>query len=195
MKSFYSFVIGLIVATSFFAQIPMRGVYVSDIDTSADACNDFFEYANGAWRKANPIPASMPRWSRRWQAGEKAKDRLREILVEVSAKQNYPKGSAEQLVGDFFSTCNNQALADKLGVTVLEPLLRTIRAAKNKQDVLRSIATLEKHGIWTPFIFVGGQDNHAPENVIAQIYAGGLSLPDRDYYLKTEERFVDFREK
>ena len=59
-----------------------RGVYVSDLDRSADPCTDFFGFSNGTWRQQNPIPASMTRWSRRWQAGETSKDRLKDILAK-----------------------------------------------------------------------------------------------------------------
>src|SRR5882762_6931245 len=79
-----------------------HGVYVSDLDRSADPCTDFFPFANGTWRKQNPIPASMPRWSRRWQAGETAKDRRKDILDEVSAKTDWPPAGVEQLIGDFY---------------------------------------------------------------------------------------------
>jgi endothelin-converting enzyme/putative endopeptidase len=186
------FVSSALFSTSF-AQT--RGVFMSDIDPSANACNDFFAYSNGGWRRNNPIPASMPRWSRRWQSGENAKDRLREILLEVSAKGPYKNGSTEQLVSDFYTTCTNEALANKLGMKPVRLLLAQIKAAKNKADVQNAIARLSKIGIGAPFFFTGGQDNHDPENVIAQIYAAGLGLPDRDYYLKPEDRFVEAREK
>jgi endothelin-converting enzyme/putative endopeptidase len=193
MNILKSFFVAIVLFSTSFAQT--RGVFMSDIDPSADACNDFFAYSNGSWRKNNPIPASMPRWSRRWQSGEKAKDRLREILVEVSSKGPYKNGTTEQLVSDFYITCTNEALANKLGMEPVRPLLAQIKAAKNKADVQNAIARLARLGIGAPFIFTGGQDNHEPENVIAQIYAAGLGLPDRDYYLKTEDRFVEAREK
>src|SRR5262245_25131604 len=74
----------------------LSGVYTDDIDRSVDPCTDFFEFANGAWRKANPIPASMPRWSRRWQAGETSKERLKDILEPIAAKRDWKAGSVEQ---------------------------------------------------------------------------------------------------
>ena len=76
-----------------------HGVFASDLDRTADPCTDFYAYSNGAWRTATPIPASMRRWSRRWQAGETAKDRLKEILDEVSARKDWPGASVEQLIG------------------------------------------------------------------------------------------------
>ena len=73
------------------AEEPLKGIELSDMDRSADACTDFFEFSNGAWRAANPIPPSMSRWSRRWQAGEESKERLKGILEETATKT----GSAE----------------------------------------------------------------------------------------------------
>src|SRR6266436_117015 len=74
-----------------------KGIEIGDIDRGADPCTDFFQFANGAWRAQNPIPASMQRWSRRWAAGEANKGQLRNILEEVSRKRDWRSGSAEQL--------------------------------------------------------------------------------------------------
>src|SRR5258708_20071826 len=84
-----------------------HGIQLGDIDRAADPCNDFFQYANGAWRAQNPIPASMSRWSRRWQAGELSKDQLKDILDNVSRKHDWPSGSVEQLIGDYYPACTN----------------------------------------------------------------------------------------
>ena len=92
----------------------LRGIEVGDLNRNVDACEDFFEFSNGAWRAANPIPASMPRWSRRWAAGESTKDKLREILEENSVK-NHRQGSVEQLTGDFYSACMNDIQANHEG--------------------------------------------------------------------------------
>ncbi len=172
-----------------------RGIEVADLNKSVAACDDFYEYANGGWRAANPIPASMPRWSRRWAAGESTKEKLRGILEEISANRNHPKGSVEQLTGDFYSACMDQAQANRLGVKPLEPLLAEIDRMRTRGDVERMIARFHDMAIQVPFEFSGKSDNHNPVDVIAQISAGGLGLPDRDYYLKTEPRFKEAREK
>src|SRR5947209_10121433 len=100
-----------------------HGVELSDIDRGANPCQDFFQFANGAWRKANPIPGSMQRWSRRWQAGEQNKERLKDILEEVSKKSDWPRGSVEQIVGDDYASCMDEARADAQGIQPLQPIL------------------------------------------------------------------------
>jgi len=78
----------------------LHGIDLGDLDRKADPCTDFFQFSNGTWRANNPIPASMTRWSKRWQAGESAKDRLHDILETAAADKNARKGSTEQIIGD-----------------------------------------------------------------------------------------------
>lgn len=175
--------------------MPQRGVEASDIDRSVDPCVDFYAYANGSWRANNPIPPSMPRWSRRWAAGESTKESLRQILDQAAAAPRQPKGSVEQLIGDFYGACMDEAQANRLGVKPLTALLAEIDRMKSAADVQRMIARFHTIGIPVPFALAGESDNHAPTDVIAKLFASGLGMPDRDYYVKPEPRFVDAREK
>lgn len=172
----------------------LHGVQLEDIDRKADPCDDFFEFANGKWRADNPIPASMPRWSRRWSAGESTKDQLRAILEEA-ALARAARGSIEQLTGDFYAGCMNEAQANRLGVKPLQPLLTQIDRMEDRTDVERLIGQLQAMSVYVPFAIVSGSDNHNPSFVIAQFYAAGIGMPDRDYYLKSEDRFKEAREK
>ena len=169
------------------------GIQVSDIDKKADPCTDFFEYSNGAWRAANPIPASMDRWSRRWQAGETNKEQLRIILDDVAAKTGQPKGSVNQLIGDFYAACMDTSAVDKAGAKPLQPRLAEIDSLKDQAGVQKLIGALQDEGIAAPFVLNPTSDPHNPTQVIADIGAGGLGLPDRDYYLKPEDRFQKAR--
>jgi len=180
---------------SLFAQTEQHGIQVGDLDRSADPCTDFFQYSNGTWRAQNPIPAYMDRWSRRWESGEKSKDQLKVILEDVSARTDWPRGSVEQLVGDYYGSCMDEASVDKLGITPAMPMLRDIEAMKSRDDLQRMIVRLHELGIFVPFGLVSQPDNHNPQETIANIFASGLGLPDRDYYLKTEPRFQEAREK
>jgi putative endopeptidase len=174
---------------------PQKGIEISDIDRSVDPCVDFYEFANGSWRAKNPIPASMPRWSRRWAAGEASKDQLRLILEEASARKDWPGGSVEQLIGDFYGACMDEARANALGVKPLAPMLAEIDGMKTVADVRTEIGNLHAIGVRVPFAVFGGSDNHNPNDVIAHIVASGLAMPDRDYYVKAEPRFQEAREK
>jgi len=172
-----------------------RGIELSDINRSVNPCTDFYEFANGTWRANNPIPPSMQRWSRRWAAGESSKDKLKEILDEVSAGKGEPAGGVRQQIGDFYAACMDEKAVNSLGITPVQPYLQKIDSLKDMNDVQRFIIELHGMGIFIPFGIVSSQDNHNPTQVIADSFAGGLGLPDRDYYLKPDERFKDAREK
>jgi putative endopeptidase len=172
----------------------LKGVEVGDIDRKADPCDDFFAYSNGRWRAENPIPASMPRWSRRWAAGEATKEQLREILEQAAAAKA-ARGSVEQLTGDFYAACMNEQQADSLGVQPVAPLLAQIDAIRSVADLQKMIGELHAAGIAAPFVVVGDSDAHNPSFVIAQYYNSSLAMPDRDYYLKDDARFKEAREK
>src|SRR5262245_5703676 len=187
-------VAGLVAFTASAGDAP-RGIIPGDINTAGNACTDFFDYANGAWRKANPIPDYMDRWSRRWESGELNKEHVRGILEEVSARKDWPAGSAEQLSGDFYGACMDEAKIDSLGVSPAKPLLDEIAAIDARADVQREIGKLHGIGVDVGFGLVSLQDLHDPTRVIAHIGSAGLGLPDRDYYLKPEDRFVEARAK
>ncbi|MGO8995642.1 MAG: M13 family peptidase, partial [Polyangiaceae bacterium] len=106
----------------------LHGAQLGDIDRTADPCTDFFQFANGAWRAANPIPPSQPKWSRRWEAGETNKERLKQLLDDLVAMRDAPHGSAEQIVGDFYGACTDEARADASGVAPLAPLFAELDA-------------------------------------------------------------------
>jgi len=172
-----------------------HGIDASDMKKDGAACNDFFDYANGAWRAAHAIPDYMDRWSRRWESGEINKEHVRDILAEVSKKTDWPKGGAEQLSGDFYAACMDEGQVDKLGIKPVQPLLDEVRGIKTKADVQRTIGHLHDVGVAVPFGLFAAQDLHDPTQVIAHLSAGGLGMPDRDYYLKPEKRFAEARDK
>jgi putative endopeptidase len=173
----------------------LHGVYVGDIDKNANACTDFFQYSNGAWRAANPIPASMDRWSRRWAAGEQNKDQLKTILDDESKRHDWPKGSIDQQISDFYGSCLDEARINALGITPVKPILDEIDSIKTGTALQQTIAKLHDLQVFSPFGLTSTPDNHNPGQVIGKVFAAGLGLPDRDYYLKPDQRFVDARAK
>ena len=187
----------LVAATTLSAQTttPEHGVFVEDIDKNADACTNFFDYANGAWRAANPIPPSMQRWSRRWSAGEKNKEQLRTLLDDVSKRSDWPKGTIDQQISDFYGSCMDEKQINALGTKPIEPLINEIKAIKTPAALQQTIAHLHQLQMSPLFVVNSSSDNHRPGQVIARVSAAGLGLPDRDYYFKPEKRFAEAREK
>ena len=178
---------------AFAQQSNLKGIETSDLNRTVKPCDDFYDYSNGAWRASNPIPASMERWSRRWQAGEQNKEQLRKILDDLSAAPAQPKGSPAQLTGDFYAACIDEKAIDTAGITPLKPYLAKIDAIKDKASLEQELRELQAIGVSVPFSFNSRQNAHSPNDVIADVGAGGLGLPDRDYYVKPEKRFVDAR--
>ena len=195
MRRSWILLLAILAIPSVAQQSKQHGIYVGDLDRSADPCTDFFQYANGTWRKQNPIPAYMDRWSRRWKAGEDAKDQLKVILDDVSSRTDWKRGSVEQLVGDYYGACMDEKKVNQLGFTPAMPLLKEIDAISSQSDLQALILKLHVLGVFAPFGTLSQPDNHEPSSTVADLSAAGLGLPDRDYYLKTEERFKDAREK
>ena len=173
----------------------LHGIDVTDLDRKADPCTDFFQFANGTWRANNPIPASMPRWSKRWQAGESSKDKLRDILEAAAADKNAPKGSSEQIIGDYYGSCMDESRVNTLGIEPIKPWFAEIDAARDVVALQQVIAELHDILVTAPFSLGSQQDPHKPSWVLADLGASGLGLPDRDYYLKPAARFKEAREK
>src|SRR5580658_8909634 len=171
----------------------LRSIETSDLDRKTAPCDNFYDFANGSWREQNPIPASMGKWSRRWQAGEQNKDQLRKILDDVSSAHGLVPGTPAQLTGDFYAACTNVKAIDAAGITPLKPLLAQIDAVHDPESLQQEIRELQAMGISAPFSFGSSQNAHSPNDVIADVGAAGLGLPDRDYYLQPEKRFADAR--
>lgn len=135
----------------------------------------------------------MDRWSRRWQAAEINRDQLSTILDDISARAGAAPGSPAQIAGDFYAACTDIKAIDAAGVTPLKPYLAEIDAIHDAAGLQKEISSLDAMGVTVPFVLGGAQDPHAPGAIIAWVLAGGLGLPDRDYYVKPERRFADAR--
>jgi len=173
----------------------LHGIDLGDLDRKAEPCTDFYEFANGTWRANNPIPASMTRWSKRWAAGESSKDKLREILETASADKNAPRGSTEQIIGDYYGACMDETRVNGGGMNPIKPWFAKIDAARDIAALQQVMAEMHDILVQVPFALGSQQDPHKPSWVLADLGAGGLGLPDRDYYLKPEPRFKQAREK
>ena len=193
----FSICLALTLAFPFVASLAasLHGIETTDLDRKIDPCTDFYGFANGTWRANNPIPPSMTRWSRRWQAGESSKEKLKGLLEAATNEKGAAKGSVDQLIGDFYGACMDEAAIDARGTAPLKPWLDKIDGIKDTAGLQRVLAELHDLGLSVPFAVTGQQDPHNPVHVLANVGAHGIAMPDRDYYLKPDPRFKEAREK
>jgi endothelin-converting enzyme/putative endopeptidase len=167
---------------------------VSNMDLTANPCEDFYQYACGSWLKNNPIPADQSRWGRFTQLDEHNLDVLRQIL-EDAAKPDLNRDATAKKIGDYYAACMDEKAIEAKGGEPLEPLLNRIRALKDKQELAAEVARLHRIGVAAMFEFSPTQDFKNSNEMIAQTDQGGIGLPDRDYYLKTDAESVELRKK
>lgn len=166
----------------------------SAIDRTVSPCSDFYRYACGSWMKANPIPPDQSQWGRFNELAERNRDILRDIL-EKARPANASRSGEERQFGDFYESCMDEAAVNAKGIAPLKPLLDEIAALKTKIAVTDAVISLHRRGIRVFFNFGSTQDAKDATKMIAEIDQGGLSLPDRDYYLKTDAKSVEIRDK
>lgn len=164
------------------------GINLANFDTTVVPGMDFFHYANGGWIKANPIPDDQVRWGTFSILAENNKKNLHSIVDSVSALKDAPKGSPAQLVGDFYHAAMDTNSIEKLGATPIKGEMEAIDKIADINGIISYVARLQQWGINPMFSFYAGQDPKNSEVVVPQVYQGGLSLPDRDYYLKPDDR-------
>lgn len=172
------------------------GLDVASMDKSADPCTDFYQYSCGGWMKNNPIPADQPGWSVYGKLTQDNQQFLWGILDDL-ARNTSGRNSNQQKIGDYFAACMDEAAIDKLGATPMQPDLDQINALSSKQQLPALLAGLHlrSEGSGDFFGFGARQDFGDATQVIAFASAGGLGLPDRDYYTKTDPKSVELRQK
>ncbi|MFL5488493.1 MAG: M13 family peptidase, partial [Gemmatimonadaceae bacterium] len=184
-------------ATSATAQnaVPMQSKPLdpANLDRSVSACTDFYQFANGGWIKRNPIPAAFSVWGSFAELQENNQSNLLTILRAAAASGN-PQANADlRRLGVFYSSCIDSAGAERAGAQPIKAELDRIDAIRNRAQVEAEVARLHARGIPLLFNFGAQQDLKNSTSVIAGLSQGGLSLPDRDYYLNADKRYVDIR--
>jgi putative endopeptidase len=167
---------------------------VNNLDRSVDPCTDFYKFSCGGWEKHNPIPADQAGWDVYSKLANDNQQFLWGILQEDAGASN--RTPVQQKVGDYFAACMNTSAIDALGVKPIAPTLAKIDALKTRPEILAALITLDRTTLGNFFWRAGtGQDAVDAATIIVEVGAGGLGLPDRDYYLKTDPKSVKLREQ
>jgi predicted metalloendopeptidase len=168
------------------AQAPqLHGVRRADLDTATAPGQDFYQYANGGWLKANAIPGDHATWDAFDEVEERNNAVLRQIL-EDAAQFQAPEGTTPRKVGDFFAAGMDTQAIEKTGLTPLRTELARLDALTDARALAGEFGRFHQVGLRAAFRFSVGQDDKDSTVSIAQLEQDGLGLPDRDYYLKDD---------
>ncbi|MES2690394.1 MAG: M13 family metallopeptidase [Bacteroidota bacterium] len=181
-------------SASAFVYTALKGVDVASMDKNVNPTENFYEYANGNWIKNNPIPSTESRWSSFNIVAERNNELLRTIL-ETSAKTKAAAGTSQDKVGKFYRVAMDTMKLEQQKFDALKKYFGQIDAISNKEELITRIAQLHKLGVGAVFGFEISQDVKKSDKYSPYIAQGGLGLPDKDYYLKTDERSQKIKEE
>jgi putative endopeptidase len=187
--------VGIFFSTSTTAQ-NFKFIDKSNMNLSVKPGDDFVEYSNGIWVKNHPIPAKETRWGSFNEIRDFNIKAVKLILEETVAKQkSSAKGSVERRVADFYIAAMDSLRIESLGFDPIKSDLKKVQDIQSREDLLIEMARFKTQGLGSPFFgsYVG-QDRKNVKKMVPQFGQGGTSLPDRDYYLKTDARTLKIQE-
>ncbi|HEY3883711.1 MAG TPA: M13 family metallopeptidase [Vicinamibacterales bacterium] len=168
------------------------GVDLSALDQSVDPCTDFYQFACGGWMAKHPAPPDKPRYGRFEELQDRNDAILRDILDQAS-KPNAPANMRQ--IGDYYSSCIDESDIDAKGIAALNPELRRVEAITTKAEIPAVLGHMQTVGETAFFGFGSAPDFKDASHYILIFAQGGLGLPDRDYYLRTDANSVKLRDE
>jgi endothelin-converting enzyme/putative endopeptidase len=162
------------------------GIDPASIDPKASPCQDFFAHACGGWIASHAIPADKPAWGAFWEVVESNRTKLRDLAEQAAAGKADPEDRFASKVGDYYAACMDEDAVERNGLAELRAEWRELEGVKDSKSLASAAGALHARGVSVLFVLASGQDNRDSTKVIAWVRQGGLSLPDRDYYLTDE---------
>jgi putative endopeptidase len=172
-----------------------HGVELTILDKTCKPCEDFYHYASGEWLAKNPVPAAYPSWGRFNELAERNRELLHQILEGAAANTKATPNSNEQKIGDFYASCMDEKQVNAAGAKPLDAEFARIDGVRSLGELQEEIARLQGMGVGALFDFGSTQDEKNSSQVIGGADQGGLGLPDRDYYTKTDDKSKQIRQQ
>ncbi|MBD2723866.1 M13 family metallopeptidase [Hymenobacter armeniacus] len=164
------------------------GLDMADLDRTVNPCDDFFQFSGGNWLRNNPVPGYASSWGPRNLLGNRTQDLLRKILEDAAANRNAPPGSNLQKVGDFYAAAMDTAAIDRAGLAPLKPELDRVAAVRDAAALRAEIIHLQDLDFGVLFRIGVDVDEKNTSQYVVQMNQGGLTLPNREFYFKTDAR-------
>lgn len=170
------------------------GIRMENMDTTATAGNDFYQFATGGWRKLHPLTAEYSRFGSFDKLAEDNREQIKELIAEIAKTKNNA-GSVEQKIADLYNLAMDSVKLNADGYNPIKDDLLKIAALKDKNELFLHMAIMMREGMSPYFnVFVDADAMNSNEYLL-QTYQGGLGLEQRDYYLDRDEKSVDIRDK
>jgi putative endopeptidase len=171
-----------------------HGLDPADFDKTCKPCDDFFRFVNGGWLSRNPIPPAYPAWGRLNLLAEHNLEVLHQILEDAAKMKNAKAGSVEQKIGDYYATCMDTTKIDAAGIHPLDVELERIAKISDIASLEAEVGHLQSFGANAMFAFGSIQDFNDSTEQTGVAFQGGIGLPDRDYYVKDDDRSKQIRD-